>query len=75
MYGSGLPVRRAEEADASLTLNYVDFVERVCVSAVFQGQEDVGLRKGSELLDRVLLVSWWGLESGTSRNREGLLAS
>lgn len=68
-------MRRAEEADASLTLNYVDFVERVCVSAVFQGQEDVGLRKGSELLDRVLLVSWWGLESGTSRNREGLLAS
>lgn len=54
-------MRRAEEADASLTLNYVDFVEGVCVSAVFQGQEDVGLRKGSELLDRVLLVRLVGL--------------
>ena len=52
---------RVWEANASLTLYYLDFVKGVCASAIVQGQEDVGLRKGSEFLDGVLLVRLVGL--------------
>lgn len=52
---------RVWEADTSLTLNYLDFVKGVCVAAIFQGQEDIGLRKGSEFLDHVLLGKLVGL--------------
>eukprot|EP00069_Balaena_mysticetus_P013713 bmy_08210T0 len=36
------------------SLNYLDFVKSVCVTAIFQGQEDVELRRGSDFLNCVL---------------------
>ena len=38
------------------SLNYLDFVKSVCVTAIFQGQEDVELRRGSDFLNCVLLA-------------------